>query len=74
MKATYRAKLNALTAMQDGYSYIVIRRSHGTVAVWLDDILNTPNGETVQEYGEPKAYSMRDNAGMTFRELMNYTE
>ena len=73
MKATYRAKLNALTAMNDGYSYITIRRNNKTVAVWLDDILNTPNGETVQEYGEPK-YSLKDNVGMTFRELINYTE
>lgn len=72
MKATYRAKFNALQAMNDGYSLITIRRGNGTVAVWLDDIIKTPNGERVQEYGEPNKYCLKNNACMTFRELMNY--
>ena len=72
MKATYRAKFNALHAMNDGYSLITIRRGSGTVAVWLDDIIATPNGERVQEYGEPNKYCLKVNACMTFRDLMNY--
>ena len=72
MKATYRAKFNALRAMNDGYSLITIRRGSGTVTVWLDDIIDTPNGERVQEYGEPNKYCLKVNACMTFRELMNY--
>ena len=72
MKATYRAKFNALRAMNDGYSLITIRRRNETVAVWLDDIIDTPNGEKVQEYGEPNKYCLKDNACMTFRDLINY--
>ena len=56
MKTTYRAKFNALRAMNDGYSLITIRHRNETVAVWLDDIIDTPNGEKVQEYGEPNKY------------------
>lgn len=71
MKATYRAKFNALRAMNDGYSIITIRRRNETVAVWLEDVIGTPNGEKVQEYGE-NMYSLKEKACMTFRELMNY--
>ncbi len=71
MKATYRAKFNALKAMNDGYSIITIRRRNETVAVWLNDIINTPNGEKVQEY-ETEKYSLRKNTCMTFRDMMNY--
>ena len=74
MKATYRAKLNALIAMNDGYSFITIRRRNETVAVYLDDILNTQNGDRVQKYGNPNKYSLRDNACMSYRELMSYSE
>ena len=51
MKAIYRAKLNALIAMHDGYQLIAIRRRNETFAVYLDDILNTQNGDRVQERG-----------------------
>lgn len=71
MKATYRAKFNALKAMNDGYSIITIRRRNETVAVWLNDIINTPNGEKVQER-EIEKYSLKKNTCMTFREMMNY--
>ncbi len=71
MKATYRAKFNALKAMNDGYSIITIRRRNETVAVWLNDIINTPNGEKVQEH-ETEKYSLKKNTCMTFRDMMNY--
>lgn len=71
MKATYRAKFNALRAMNDGYSLITIRRRNETVGVWLEDIIDTPNGERVQEY-TGDVYSLKTKACMTFRELMNY--
>lgn len=71
MKATYRAKFNALQAMNDGYSLITIRRRNETVGVWLEDIITTPNGEKVQEH-EITMYSLKKGALMTFRELMNY--
>ena len=72
MKATYRAKFNALRAMNDGYSLITIRRRNETVAVWLEDILETPNSEKVQEYGEREVYSLKERTCLTFRDLMNY--
>lgn len=71
MKATYRAKFKALSAMNDGYSFITIRRRNESVTVWLDDIINTPNGEKVQEGGNIK-YEKFKNECLTFRELMNY--
>ena len=58
MKATYRAKFNALKAMNDGYSLITIRRRKETVGVWLEDIIDTPNGEKVQEH-EVTMYSQK---------------
>lgn len=71
MKATYRAKFNALRAMNDGYSFITIKRYNKTVTVWLDEIINTTNGEKVQESGSIK-YEKFKNECLTFRELMNY--
>lgn len=72
MKATYRAKFNALQAMNNGYSFILIKRYNETVSVWLDDIIATPIGEKVMEYGTPK-YNLVDSTHyMTFKELMNY--
>lgn len=73
MRASYRAKFNALMAINDGYSFITIRRSRETVAVWLDDILNTPNGEKVQEYKEPR-FQLDRYTCMTFKELINYSK
>ena len=74
MKSTYRAKFNALQAMNDGYSFIVIKRYNGFVSVWLDDIINTPNGEKVTEYSEPKFHLVSNTNYMTFMELMNYNK
>lgn len=71
MKATYRAKFNALRAMNDGYSIITIRRRNCTVGVWLEDIIATTNGDRVPEH-EITLYSLKNGALMTFRELMNY--
>lgn len=73
MKATYRAKFNALSAMNDGYSIITIKRYNETVMVWLEDIINTPNGEKVEEYVENK-FSLATYSFMTFKELMNYNK
>ena len=73
MKATYRAKFNALSAMNDGYSFITIKRYNETVMVWLSDIIDTPNGEKVEEYVENK-FSLATYNFMTFKELMNYNK
>lgn len=73
MKATYRAKFNALCAMNDGYSFITIKRYNEEVSVWLDDIIDTPNGNKVVEYGKCICQSFKKQQGITYRELMNYT-
>lgn len=72
MKATYRAKFNALRAMNDGYVFITIKRRNEAVSVWLEDIIETPNGNKVKEYGDPSKYCRKEKACITFRELMNY--
>ncbi len=72
MKATYRAKFNALRAMNDGYSFITIKRYNETVTVWIDDIINTPNGNKIDEYKELKRETSKNSYSLTYRELMNY--
>lgn len=73
MKAIYRAKFNALSAMNDGYSFITIKRYNKTVCVWLDEIISTTNGQKVQEYGMFKCESLRSEC-LTYRQLMNYNK
>ncbi len=73
MKATYRAKFNALCAMNDGYSFITIKRYNKTVCVWLDEIISTTNGQKVQECGTVKYEKFR-NECLTYRQLMNYNK
>lgn len=73
MKATYRAKYNALCAMNDGYSFIVIKRSNEIVTVWLDEIISTTNGEKVRE-GSNIKYEKFKNECLTYSELINYTK
>lgn len=41
MKATWRAKFNALSAMNDGHQFITIKRYNNTYIVYLSDILET---------------------------------
>lgn len=74
MKATYRAKYNALCAMNDGISFINIKRNNEEVSVWLDDILETPNGKKVVEYGKCIYESFKEQQSITYRDLMNYTK
>lgn len=74
MKATWRAKFNALSAMNDGYSFITIKRCNEEVSVWLDDILETPNGNKVVEYGKCICESFKEQQGITYRRLMNYSK
>lgn len=73
MKATWRAKYNALCAMNDGYSFITIKRCNEFVTVWLDEIIATTNGKTVLESGNIK-YEKFKNECLTYRELMNYSK
>lgn len=73
MKATYRAKFNALCAMNDGYTFITIKRHNENVTVWLDEIISTTNGERVQESGNIK-YEKFKNESLTYREMMNYNK
>lgn len=73
MKATYRAKFNALSAMNDGYQFITIKRYNKTVCVWLDEIISTTNGQKVQECGTVKYEKFR-NECLTYRQLMNYNK
>ena len=73
MKATYRAKFNALCAMNEGYSFITIKRYNKTVCVWLDEIISTTNGQKVQERGTVKYEKFR-NECLTYRQLMNYNK
>ena len=73
MKATYRAKFNALCAMNDGYSFITIKRYNKTVCVWLDEIISTTNGQKVQECRTVKYEKFR-NECLTYRQLMNYNK
>ncbi len=74
MKATYRAKFNALCAMNDGYSFITIKRCNEIVSVYLDDILSTPNGNKVAEYEEQNTYELPEGTCMSFKELLNYSK
>lgn len=73
MKATWRAKFNALSAMNDGYTFITIKRCNELVTVWLDEIISTENGKKVQESGNIK-YEKFKNECLTYRDLMNYNK
>lgn len=78
MKATYRAKYNALCAMNDGHSFITIRRYNSSYIVYLDDILSTANGKKVPEHEETRKYEVNtlsrlyNKKELTFKDLMNY--
>lgn len=73
MKATWRTKFNALCAMNDGYTFITIKRCNDLTTVWLDEIISTANGNTVLESGKIK-YEKFKNECLTYRELMNYSK
>lgn len=59
--------------MNDGYTFITIKRCNEVVTVWLDEIIATTNGKTVQESGNIK-YEKFKNECLTYRELINYTK
>lgn len=80
MKATWRAKFNALSAMNDGHQFITIKRYNNTYIVYLSDILETRNGKKVPEYEETYKYQANTIGilcgckSMTFTDLMNYNK
>lgn len=80
MKATYRAKFNALCAMNDGNSFITIKRYGREYIVYLEDIIETQNGKKVVEYEETYKYQtdtlrrLCNCKTMTFTDLMNYNK
>jgi len=59
--------------MNDGYTFITIKRHNENVTVWLDEIISTTNGERVQESGNIKCEKFK-NESLTYSELMSYNK
>lgn len=73
MKATYRAKYNAMKAKRIGIDEITITRSKGSFTVYIDDILKTEIGKTVPEETMRKYYR-ESFLILTYKELMSLPE
>lgn len=71
MKITYRTKYQAITAINKGFEFLVIRRFNSFYYAMLSDIAVAPVGSDSKEYEALLLVPMNTSCDITYRDMMS---